>query len=97
MELIASLILLSVFVIPPMALAGMEVIDRLFSNGAQGNLSKGQSILETNQEESSLYDGMITVEIPVMEPQDVAYEPVLPPGDDNGIELVDPPRRLSNA
>ncbi len=99
MEVITSLILLSVLVLPPMVLAGKEAVEMFFSD--QVTIRTGQADVATSGEAESstmsVYDGMDTVEIPVMEPQVVAYEPVLPPGDDGQVEFIDPPGRASNA
>jgi len=93
LEITVSLILLSVLVFPPLALALREVLDRLLFNETASLLakkltSKGAATSETENEQSAVYDGMITVEIPIHEPQVVAYEPVLPPGDEQGIEII---------
>ena len=102
METITSLIFLSVFLIPPMMLAGKEAMDVLFLNKlkallARQGLEKDTECQATKQDQPAVYDGMATVEIPVFGPQIVAYEPVLPPGEDYSIELLDPPGRASNA
>lgn len=99
MEVITSLILLSILVLPPMMLAGKEAVELFFPN--QNSSRPGQldapTSSDSDQAKAAVYDGMATVEIPVMEPQVVAYEPVLPPGEDDQIEFIDPPGRVSNA
>jgi len=102
METITSLIFLSVLLIPPMMLAGKEVMDVLFFDKTGAVFGKHHKMKQTankdtNHDQAAVYDGMATVEIPVFEPQVVAYEPVLSPDEDYGIELLDSPGRASSA
>ena len=80
MELILGLTLLAVLILPPMLLAGYEVIEEVFINQSYWDLDKLVMIITQQsgvsmENENTVYDGMITVEIPVSEPQEVAYEP----------------------
>ena len=93
MEAITGLVLLLLLVIPPMMMAGSEILSLLLEN----NNDMSDKIIPPEQEPTPVYDGMSTVEIPVMGPQVVAYEPVLPPGEEFEIELVMRPERVSRA
>lgn len=84
-----------------MWLAGKEAMD-LFISVSGNKQFKPDSMTEasagTGQDDKmAVYDGMITVEIPVLEPQVVAYEPVIPPGEEPQIEFISLPGQASNA
>ena len=95
MELIFSLVLLAVLVVPPLYLASREVLARV-TNLCAGQVHSHHRVEEPadapGEVSDTVYDGMITVEIPVLSPQVVAYEP--PPNVDTDIEII---RHISRA
>ena len=95
MELIFSLIVLAVLVIPPVYLAGREMltfVTTVCSGQVHSHKAVEDSAESTVADPANVYDGMITVEIPVSSPQVVAYEP--PPNVDADIEII---RHISRA
>lgn len=87
MELILSLILVAALVIGLTCWAGKLLLEHIrFSAGTASMHSKPSTGIGADQ---SVYDGMSTVEIPVLEPQVVAYEP--PPQIDDDIEILNHP------
>ena len=81
--------------LPPAYLAGREVLT-LLSNLYFGLVRSHHQAVEsadgTVEAPAAIYDGMITVEIPISTPQIVAYE--LPPNADTEIEII---RHISRA
>ncbi len=100
MELILSLILLVVLLLPPLYLAGKEMLDKLFFyvTGTSFNTSRADKARHDpyidGWETPPVYDGTITIEIPAPRDQVIAYEPLL---DDAEIALLDYPSRASRA
>lgn len=106
MELITGLILLGILIVPPLFLVGRRVLNRLFFDeanvlfGKRGKFKDAHDRYNDEQwENSPVYDGMITVEIPVVDGQVIAYEP-LPDtafgGDDENV-VAGPVSRASRA
>lgn len=92
MESITSLILLVALILPPLFLAGREIIYWLFIDetrplfGKRGEQETAPGhITDAEWETPPMYDGMITVEIPVSDPQVIAYEP---PGQEDEEEII---------
>lgn len=106
MDLITSLIFLVVLIVPPLYLAGRKVLRRLSSDETAAPLGKrarpqdSSDQLATEQRDNSqVYDGMITIEIPVADAQVIAYEPLSDTGLglDDEIIVVEPVCRASRA
>ena len=96
MELVASLILLVVLIVPPFYLAGREVLTMFFFDEADAVSGKHRRD-EPEWETPPVFDGMITVEIPVSDNQVVAYDPVLEADPDDEPEIILPSSRASSA
>lgn len=95
METVTSLVLLTIFVVPPITLAGKEAIELLIIK-ANRSIRTGGNLVDNEQKTDSVYDGMNTVEIPVYEPQVIAYESVLPNADEH-IEIIESTDRAFKA
>jgi len=98
-ELIISLILLVILIIPPLFLAGRKVLNRRLSDEAGALFGKRSEAKDVQWENGPVYDGMITVKLPVTDIQVIAYEP-LPDigfGADDEIVVVEPVSRASRA
>lgn len=96
MEIIISLILVTMVVILLAGLTGKGNLGKVFGRHTSGRKDVADRGVEQEQG-NAVFDGMITVEIPIQEPQEVAYEPVLPHGEDSDIEIVERPDRVSSA
>lgn len=105
MELLTSLILLVVLA-PPLFLAGKEAVEILLFNetgfrfgkrGQAGDVRNRHAGGEADPQAASVYDGMITVEIPVSGHQVVAYEPPPQIAGDGEVEVISPPSSVSRA
>ena len=99
MELITYLILLAVLLVPPLFLAGREILGKLYFY-VTATLGKFRDAKELparyadGWETPPVYDGTVTIEIPAPRDQIIAYEPLL---DDGDIALLDYPSRASRA
>lgn len=97
MEFITSLIILFLLILPPFYLAGRELFMTVIPNRHGVPVSAGQPEEEPEWENSQVYDGMITVEIPVYDNQVVAYDPVFETDFAEELEIIIPPSQASRA
>lgn len=87
MELNTSLIILVVLIAPPLFLLGRKVLNRLFFDEADALFGKRGKLKDApdrhndeSSDNSSVYDGMITIELPVSDSPLAGDDNIVEPG-----------------